>query len=165
MVPYIRDTKDVAVLQNVDKEDAMPWVIGLTDEELKQLKNQKKQLTSYGKQKIREKMNKIPDNDEIEDIMNIELTEEKKEQLDRMRRKERILERYNDFYNLESSSMPHGMITTPEHAQAIALESMIDALRCEHLNEEYTHIAISDIQDLITQLYKQANDYLEKVRQ
>ena len=31
---------------------------------------------------------RIPDNDEIEDIMNITLTEEKKEELDRMRRKQ-----------------------------------------------------------------------------
>ena len=107
----------------------------------------------------------IPENDEIEDIMNIELAEEKKEELEEMRRKERILSRYNDFYNLETSGMPQGMPITMEHLQMITLQSAIDALRCEHLNEEYTHIAISDIQDLIAQLYKQANDYLEKVKQ
>ena len=46
----------------------------------------------------------------------------------------------------------------------IAFQSMIDAIRCEHLNEEYTHIAISDIEDLIEQLDKQAKKYLERVR-
>ncbi len=65
----------------------LPWVLGLTDEELNQLKDQKKQLSSYGKQKIREKMNQIPEDDEIEDILNIELTEEKKQELAEQREK------------------------------------------------------------------------------
>jgi hypothetical protein len=65
----------------------LPWVLGLIDEELNQLKDQKKQLSSYGKQKIREKMNQIPEDDEIEDILNIELTEEKKQELAEQREK------------------------------------------------------------------------------
>ena len=35
----------------------MPWVIGLTDEEVQELRNNKQQLTQYGKEKIRELMN------------------------------------------------------------------------------------------------------------
>ena len=35
----------------------MPWVIGLTDEEIQELRNSKKELTEYGKEKIRELMN------------------------------------------------------------------------------------------------------------
>ena len=69
-------------------EDTMPWVLGLTDKEVEELRNKKQELTDYGKEKLRKMMNRIPDNDEIEDIMNITLTEEKKEELDRMRRKQ-----------------------------------------------------------------------------
>ena len=32
----------------------MPWVIGLTDEEVKKLRQSKKELTEYGKQKLKE---------------------------------------------------------------------------------------------------------------
>jgi hypothetical protein len=44
------------------------------------------------------------------------------------------------------------------------MESMIDAIRCEHLNQEYTHIAIEDIEDLIERLREQADEFLERVR-
>jgi len=143
--------------------DDMPWVIGLSQEEIQKLREDKKRLSEYGRKRLRE-LN-IPENDEIEDIMNIELTEEKKEELEEMRRKERILSRYNDFYNLETSGMPQGMPITIEHLQIITLQSAIDALRCEHLNQEYTHIAISDVEDLIESLDKQANDYLKRVEE
>ena len=38
--------------------DDMPWVIGLTDEEVQELRTKKQELTEYGKQKLREFMNK-----------------------------------------------------------------------------------------------------------
>jgi len=38
----------------------MPWVLGLTDEEVQELRTNKQQLTKYGKQKIQELMNKKP---------------------------------------------------------------------------------------------------------
>ena len=34
----------------------MPWVLGLTDEEIQELRSKKQELTEYGKQKIRELM-------------------------------------------------------------------------------------------------------------
>lgn len=34
----------------------MPWVIGLTDEEVQELRKNKQELTQYGKEKIRELM-------------------------------------------------------------------------------------------------------------
>jgi acetyl-CoA carboxylase carboxyltransferase component len=40
--------------------DDMPWVIGLTDEEIQELRSKKQELTEYGKQKIRQLMNKKP---------------------------------------------------------------------------------------------------------
>ena len=108
--------------------------------------------------------NYIPDNDTIEEILNIKLSEEKKEELEWMRRKENILRRYNHYYNLETSGLPHGTPITPEQQQAIALQSMIDALRGEHLNQEYNAIEITDIEDLIMGLYQQSNEFLQKVK-
>jgi len=37
--------------------DDMPWVIGLTDEEVQELRTKKQELTEYGKEKIRELVN------------------------------------------------------------------------------------------------------------
>ena len=54
---------------------------------------------------------------------------------------------------------------TMEHLQIITLQSAIDAFRCEHLNQEYTHIAIEDIEDLIEGLDRQATRYLERVNE
>ena len=85
------------------------------------------------------------------------------EEAERRERSNRVLQRYNDFHNLETSGLPHGTPITPEHQQIIAFESMIDALRCEHLNREYTHIAINDIEDLIERLQEQSNEYIKKV--
>jgi len=41
---------------------------------------------------------------------------------------------------------------------------MIDALRCENMNVEYDAIAIDDIKDLIEGLYRQSDEFLERVR-
>ena len=125
--------------------------------------------------------NYIPDNDTIEELIGEELTDEKKAELDEMRnspaypdemfeeverfeKSNRVLQRYNDFYNLECSGLPHGTPITPEQQQMITLQSMIDALRCENLNREYNEIAIADIEDLIEALYQQSITFLERVR-
>ena len=190
----------------------MPWV-NLTQEEVEELRNKKHTLTDYGKQRLRELMEKqsitarvstedynkvvnalnkkqltdeneqelveygkqklrkfmndnyIPDDDVIEEMLHVKLAEEKKEELERLRRKETVLRRYNHFYNEECSGMPHGQPITPEHMQALALECMMDALRCENMNVEYDVIAVEDIQDLIAGLYQQSNEFLERVQE
>jgi hypothetical protein len=76
-------------------------------------------------------------------------------------RSDRILQRYNTYHNLETSGLPHGTPITPEQQQMIAFRSMIDAFKCDHLNQEYTHIAIDDIEDLIEGLYQQSIAFLE----
>ncbi len=86
------------------------------------------------------------------------------EAAERREKSNRVLQRYNDFYNLETSGMPQGMPITMEHMQIITLQSAIDALRCENLNREYNEIAISDIEDLIKRLDEQATEFLERVR-
>jgi hypothetical protein len=137
----------------------------LSDKEVEDLRKSKKELTDYGKEKLRKMMNNyIPDDDVIEEMMSVKLTEEKKEELERLRRRETVLARYNRFYNDECSGMPHGTPITPEHMQAMALECMVDALICENMNVEYNAIAIDDIKDLIEGLYRQSNEFLERVR-
>jgi hypothetical protein len=130
----------------------MPWV-NLTQEEVEELRNKKHTLTEYGKEQLRKLMrNQEPYPDEMF------------EEAERREKSNRILQRYNDFHNLETSGLPHGTPITPEHQQIIAMESMIDAIRCEYLNREYNHIAIEDIEDLIEGLRNQADEFLERVR-
>ena len=69
---------------NLPVPDDMPWVIGLSQEEIQKLRKDKQRLTEYSRKRLRE-LN-VPENDEIEDILNIKLTEEKKEELDEMRK-------------------------------------------------------------------------------
>jgi hypothetical protein len=99
---------------------------------------------------------------ERREVANREL---QKEEWERKERSDTVLRRYNAFYNEECSGMPHGTPITPEHMQAMALECMIDALRCENMNVEYDVIAIDDIKDLIARLYQQSNEYLKRVQE
>jgi hypothetical protein len=155
----------------------MPWV-NLTQEEVEELRNKKHELTEYGKQRLKELMgNQV--NSEAEkkalaaldelyekhgDAM-LKLAEIEKEEWERRERADTVLARYNRFYNDECSGMPHGTPITPEHMQAMALECMIDTLRCENMNMEYNVIAIDDIKDLIEGLNQQGRDYLKRVQE
>jgi hypothetical protein len=94
----------------------------------------------------------------------LRLAEIEKDQWEREERSRTVLSRYNHFYNEECSGMPHGTPITPEHMQAMTLECMIDALRCENMNMEYDVIAIDDIKNLIEGLYRQSDEFLERVR-
>jgi hypothetical protein len=133
--------------------DDMPWV-NLTQEEVEELRNKKHELTEYGKQRLRELMrNQEPYPDEMF------------EEAERREKSNRVLQRYNDYYNMECAGLPQGMPISMEHTQMITLQSMIDALRCENLNREYNEIAITDIEDLIQRLDEQATAFLKKVRE
>jgi hypothetical protein len=83
---------------------------------------------------------------------------------ERREKSNRVLQRYNDFYNLEVSGLPHGSPITPEQQQALTLDCMISAIRCEYLNREYNEIAIADIEDLIEALYQQSITFLERTK-
>jgi hypothetical protein len=71
------------------------------------------------------------DYNKIVDLMNNQqpYPDEMFEEAERREKSNRVLQRYNDFYNMECAGMPHGTPITPEHMQMIAFESMIDALR------------------------------------
>ena len=153
--------------------DEMPWV-NLTQEEVIDLRNKKFELTQYGKEKLRKLMNNNPiqakvsteDFNKVMDAINQKdpTLDEMIDEAARRERSNRILERYNNFYNLECSGLSHGTAITPEFQQAMTLECMLDTLRCENLNREYNEIAIVDIEDLIERLYQQGKDYLDRVR-
>ena len=86
------------------------------------------------------------------------------EEAERREKSNRVLERYNRFYNTECSGLSHGTPITPEFQQAMTLECMLDALRCENLNHEFDVVSTDDINALIEGLYQQGRDYLERVR-
>jgi len=87
-----------------------------------------------------------------------------KEEWERKVRSDRILERYNHFYNTECSGLSHGTPITPEFQQAMTLECMLDALRYENLNHEFDVVSTADLNALIEGLYQQGRDYLERVK-
>jgi len=171
---------------NLPVPDDAPW-LNLSQEEVDELRNKKHELTEYGKQRLRELMNINPTHEEMleeaerreaenkalaaldelyekhGDAM-LKLAEIEKDEWERRERADTVLARYNRFYNDECSGMPHGTPITPEHMQAMALECMIDALRCENMNVEYNVIDIEDIKDLIAGLYRQSDEFLERVR-
>ena len=91
--------------------------------------------------------------------------EEMFEEAERREKSNRVLERYNHYYNMECASLPHGTPITPEQQQMITLQSMIDALRCENLNHEFDVIPTADIEDLIEGLYQQSISFLDRVEE
>jgi hypothetical protein len=137
---------------NLPVPDDAPW-LNLSKEELDKLRHSKKELTNYGREKLQELMkNQEPYPDYLF------------EEADRREKSNRVLQRYNDFYNLECSGLPHGSPITPEQQQALTLDCMIAAIRCENLNREYNEIAIADIEDLIEALYQQSITFLERTK-
>lgn len=90
---------------------------------------------------------------------------DKFEEENRKERSNRILERYNHFYNTEVSGLAWGTHITAEFQQAMALECMLDALRYENLNHEFDVVSTADINALIEGLYQQGKDYLQKVQE
>ena len=165
--------------------EEMPWV-NLTDKEVEELRAKKHELTEYGKQRLKQLMRNnepYPDAmfeeaerreaerralDTLDEIYEkhgdamLRLAEIEKDEWEREQRSNRILERYNQFYNTEVSGLTWGTHITPEFQQAMALECMLDALRYENLNHEFDVISTDDINLLIDGLYQQGEDYLKR---
>ncbi len=81
----------------------MPWVIGLTDEEVQELRKNKQELTQYGKEKIRELMNEeIQLTEKEEKVLDIarNLMEENKEAFQHLAAIERKELAEKDFEDL-----------------------------------------------------------------
>jgi hypothetical protein len=125
----------------------------LNPEEIQELRKQKYEITEYAKEKLKKLMNDNPTHEEMI------------EEAARRERSNRVLQRYNDFYNLECSGLSHGTPITPEFQQAMTLECVLDTLRCENLNHEFDMVPTADINDLIEALYQQGKDYLQRVKE
>jgi hypothetical protein len=153
---------------NLPVPDDLPH-LNLSQSEIDELRKNKNYLTEYGKEKLRkliyeQDMKKMEE--AAKDLVLNNLThEEMLEEAARRERSNRILERYNNFYNLECSGLSHGTPITPEFQQAMTLECMLDTLRCENLNHEFDMVPTSDINDLIEALYQQGKDYLQRVKE
>ena len=73
----------------------------------------------------------------------------------------KILDRYNDFYNLEMSALPHGQALSMEHLQAITLECAVKAFARKYNYKE--NIPVEDLLYLAKELMKQGDGTVEKV--
>jgi len=135
----------------------------LSQEEVN-VRKAKKELTQYVRQKIKEMTTgQLMDTEKFQEEFSKSkvFDADKFEEENRKQRSARILSRYNDYHNLETSGLPHGTPTSMEELQAITLRSMLDALITEHMNQEYNSVEICDVEDLIDGLYQQGKDYLK----
>jgi hypothetical protein len=73
----------------------------------------------------------------------------------------KILDRYNDFYNLEMSALPHGQALSMEHLQAITLECAVKAFARKYNLKE--SIPVEDLLYLAKELMRQGDGTVEKV--
>jgi hypothetical protein len=73
----------------------------------------------------------------------------------------KILDRYNDFYNLEMSALPHGQALSMEHLQAITLECAVKAFARKYNYKE--NIPVEDLLYLAKELMRQGDETVEKV--
>ncbi len=142
---------------NLPVPDEMPWALGLSKEEIQKLREDKQRLTEYGRKRLRE-LN-IPENDEIEDILNIELTEEKKEELDTMR----LIDRFNEYCNTEFASQSHGMPVSYEHLETIAIRGAIYAFARKYNLKD--SIPVEELNNLADLIENQGNNYLKRVEE
>ena len=73
----------------------------------------------------------------------------------------KILDRYNDFYNLEMSALPHGQALSMEHLQAITLECAVKAFARKYNYKE--NIPVEDLLYLAKELMRQGEETVDKV--
>ena len=73
----------------------------------------------------------------------------------------KILDRYNDFYNLEMSALPHGQALSMEHLQAITLECAVKAFARKYNYKE--NIPVEDLLYLAKELMRQGDGTVDKV--
>jgi hypothetical protein len=72
-----------------------------------------------------------------------------------------ILNRYNDFYNLEMSGLPHGMAISMEHLQSITIECAVRAFARKYNYKE--SIPVEDLLYLAKELMRQGDGTVEEL--
>jgi len=101
----------------------MPWVIGLTDEEVQELRKNKQELTQYGKEKIRQLMNH-------EEMLEVAAQREKENE---------VLEIAKNFIEEHSDAMKKlARIEHQELAAELALELRSWAQNEEMIDQYFT---------------------------
>ena len=101
----------------------MPWVIGLTDEEVQELRTKKQELTEYGKEKIRKLMTH----------------EEMLEEAARREKENQVLEIAKKFIEEHSDAMKQlAKIEHQELASELALELRSWAQNEEMIDQYFT---------------------------
>jgi hypothetical protein len=101
----------------------MPWVIGLTDEEVQELRKNKQELTQYGKEKIRQLMTH----------------EEMLEEAARREKENQVLEIAKNFIEEHSDAMKKlAKIEHQELAAELALELRSWAQNEEMIDQYFT---------------------------
>jgi hypothetical protein len=73
----------------------------------------------------------------------------------------RLIDRYNDFYNLEMMSLPHGMAISMKHLQSLTIECVIKAFARKYNYKE--SIPVEDLLYLAKELMRQGERTVEKV--
>lgn len=68
----------------------------------------------------------------------------------------KLLDRYNQFYNDEVASMPHGMPCSMEHLQAIAIKSMLKAFARKYNLKDA--IPVDEMLELAVLIEKQGDE-------
>ena len=104
-------------------DEDMPWVIGLTDEEVQELRKNKQELTQYGKEKIRQLMNH-------EEMLEVAAQREKENE---------VLEIAKNFIEEHSDAMKKlARIEHQELAAELALELRSWAQNEEMIDQYFT---------------------------
>ena len=72
----------------------------------------------------------------------------------------KLLERYNEYYNTECASMPHGMPVSMEHLQAIAIRGALYAFARKYSMKD--KIYVEDLELLADLIEAQGNESIQK---
>jgi hypothetical protein len=72
----------------------------------------------------------------------------------------KLLERYNEYYNDECASMPHGMPVSMEHLQAIAIRGALYAFARKYNMKD--SIPVEDLNNLADLIEAQGNESIQK---
>jgi hypothetical protein len=72
----------------------------------------------------------------------------------------KLLERYNEYYNDECASMPHGMPVSMEHLQAIAIRGALYAFARKYSMKD--SIPVEDLHNLADLIEAQGNKSIQK---
>ena len=72
----------------------------------------------------------------------------------------KLIDRYNEYYNDECASLPHGMPVSMEHMQAITIRAALYAFARKYGMKD--KIYVEDLELLAKQIEAQGNKFLQR---